>query len=66
MLGDSSPDILRDTMVYMCGLYFALRGGMELRRLMRKQLSIHELSNGDSTKKWDQKIIQVGYTTERW
>ena len=47
MLGDSSPDILRDTMVYMCGLYFALRGGMELRQLTRKQLSIHELSNGD-------------------
>ena len=47
MLGNSSPDILRDTMVYMCGLYFALRGGMELRQLTRKQLSIHELSNGD-------------------
>lgn len=47
MLGDSSSGVLRDTMIYMCGLYFALRGGVELRQLTRKQLSIRELSNGD-------------------
>ena len=33
LLGDDSLDTLRNTMVWMCGLYFALRGGKELRSL---------------------------------
>ena len=47
ILGDDRPDVLRDTMVWMCGMFFALRGGGELRQLKMQQLSIKLLSNGD-------------------
>ena len=46
ILGSHSPDILRDTMVYMCGL-FALCGGSELRSLQRQQITIEKLSSGE-------------------
>ena len=33
LLGEHSPDVLQDTIIFMCGLYFALCGGAELQLL---------------------------------
>ena len=42
LLGDSSPQILLDTMVFLCGMYFVLRSGQEHRVLTIDQLDIVE------------------------
>ena len=42
LLGETSPSVLLNTMVFMCGMYFALCSGQEHRELRFSQLQINE------------------------
>ena len=39
-LGDSTPQVLLDTMLYLCGIHFALRSGEEHRSLQLSQFQL--------------------------
>jgi hypothetical protein len=43
LLGDSNPDQLRDTLFFLNGIHFALRGGEEQSNLLLQQFSIELL-----------------------
>lgn len=46
VLGDQTPKSLLDTMVFMCGLFFALRSGQEHRTLRLEQIRLVEPPDG--------------------
>ena len=46
LLGECSPQALLDTMLFLCGMYFALRSGQEHRNLVMSQIKIVEPTNG--------------------
>ena len=45
LLGDHTPQVLLDTLVYLCGVHFALRSGAEHRSLQITQLDIIQPTN---------------------
>ena len=57
-LGDSRPQQLLDTMVYCCGLFFALRSGREHRQLRRSppQIQLYEWSGERAYLKYQEDI----------
>ncbi len=46
LLGSHTPKVLLDTMVFMCGMYFALRSGQEHRDLQLSQIELVQPSSG--------------------
>ena len=57
-LGDSNPQQLLDTMIYCCGLFFALRSGREHRQLRRSppQIQLIEQAGERSYLKYQEDI----------
>ena len=47
-LGDSSPQVLLDTMLFLCGVHFALRSGEEHRSLQLSQFELISPANDDA------------------
>ena len=42
LLGDHLAQVLPDTMVFYCGMYFALRSGLEHQNLLQSQIVLVE------------------------
>lgn len=62
-LGDSSPRLLLDTMLYLCGIHFVLRSGEEHRSLQLSQFELVSHPDGSATsctQKISQSNIQGG------
>ena len=66
-LGSGTPQSLLDTMVFMCGLYFALHSGKEHHNLSVYQMKLEEPEDGVQHLVYTDnvsKMILEGYTTE--
>ena len=48
-LGDSNPKSLLDTMLYLCGVHFALRNGEKHRSLRLSQFELIQPKDGSTT-----------------
>ena len=47
LLGDHTPQSLLDTMIYLCGVHFALRSGQEHRSLQMTQFELVQPTDGE-------------------
>ena len=67
LLGDATPQTLVNTMVYMNGLYFALRSGKEHRQLSSSpcQIEVIEKQGEGPYLKYTSKITQGGCVDEK-
>ena len=45
-LGEQDPHTLLDTVLFLCGIHFALRSGEEHRSLHLSQFEIQQIENG--------------------
>ena len=56
LLGDHNLQVLLDTMVFYCGLYFALRSGSEHRSLQFKQIELVQPKDGKAYLKYVENV----------
>ena len=56
LLGSSSPQTLLDTIVFYCGLFFALRSGQEHRSLNVNQIELVECTDGQPYLRYTENI----------
>ena len=55
ILGDHSPQALVDTMLFLCGLHFALRSGDEHRSLQTSQFKVTSSTDGSPQLEYTEK-----------